>query len=147
MSLSLSPLFPVPLSSLAYLLLSYFLSLSLSLSLSSCSTLQVLGRAVLDARVCASPGRDRDLDETRLLSHATSPISPVSLSPSPAGEGTKRGRKRPAAITQSLEYSLPTKLFCSSSSQQKVLHTMEVTVIVIAAELTYSVCKICLTDF
>lgn len=105
-------LFPFILVTYSYFLLFY-------------SSGQVIGRAVVDARVCASPGRDRDIDETRMHPHAASPTSPLSLSPSP-GEGPKRGRKRPAAFTQSLEYSLPTKFFCNPASQQKVVHSLEV---------------------
>ena len=76
----------------------------------------------MNARVCSSPGRDRELDEMRLLPHSTPPMSPAFFTPSPVGKG--RGivdRKRP----QSLESPLPLKLFCPSVPE-KVSHSFEV---------------------
>ncbi len=86
----------------------------LSLSLSLSSNGQMVGRATLDARVCASPGRDRENDEAKL-----SPVTPYRPLPpgggSTSGQGTgehqRRGRKRSSStITQSLEYTVPTKI-------------------------------------
>ena len=55
-----------------------------------CSDSQVLGRATMDIRVCASLGRDRDVDEkkkNRLPSNASNE-EPVALPKS----GRKRGK-------------------------------------------------------
>ena len=70
----------------------------------------VYGRAVVDARVCASPGRDRENDEAK------------STSPTPTmAEGG--ARKRPA-LSQNLEVNMPSKMRCISGRKTK--HVIEV---------------------
>ena len=82
-----------------------------------------MGRAVVNARVCSSPGRDRELDEMRLQPQSTPPTSPFSLTPSPVGKGRRIGdRKRP----QNQECPLSSKTFSQSLSPQKVIHSLEV---------------------
>lgn len=49
----------------------------------------VIGRATVDIRVCASPGRDRDVDEKRASGETNSPN--VVPDPPPT---SRRGRKR-----------------------------------------------------
>ena len=57
------------------------------------SVQEVLGRCTVDIRVCASPGRDRDVDEKRLRGEDTD-TGPPDPSNKPAPPSTRRGRKR-----------------------------------------------------
>ena len=60
----------------------------------SCDSMQeVLGRCAVDIRVCASPGRDRDVDEKRLKGEDIGTGTP-DASNKPAPPSTRRGRKR-----------------------------------------------------
>ena len=52
---------------------------------------EVLGRCTVDVRVCASPGRDRDVDEKRIRGE---PTIPSNGRDKPAPPTTRRGRKR-----------------------------------------------------
>lgn len=92
----------------------------------------VVGRAVIDARICASPGRDRENDEAKL-----SPVLPShpqfgSSFPSGPIEGisseARRSRKRTSSntsITQNIECSVPSKMSCMERSTQKETYTIE----------------------
>ena len=86
----------------------------------------VAGRATMDARVCASPGRDRENDEAKL-----SPVTPNhhSLSPNTLGlnDGQRRSRKRSSStITQNLECMLPSKIAHSELLSKKQKYEIEV---------------------
>jgi hypothetical protein len=62
---------------------------------------RIAGRVVIDARVCASTGRDREHDESRVTS-----IQSLSTS-----ETSRQGRKRSSStITQQLECNIPSKV-------------------------------------
>ena len=52
---------------------------------------EVLGRCTVDIRVCASPGRDRDVDEKRVRGEDTGPTDGPDKPSTPT---TRRGRKR-----------------------------------------------------
>ena len=52
---------------------------------------EVLGRCTVDIRVCASPGRDRDVDERRMKGEV---VDSPNGSDQPAPPTTRRGRKR-----------------------------------------------------
>lgn len=52
---------------------------------------EVLGRCTVDVRVCASPGRDRDVDEKKMRGEDTSTPDASNKPPPPS---TRRGRKR-----------------------------------------------------
>ena len=52
---------------------------------------EVLGRCTVDVRVCASPGRDRDVDEKRLKGEVVDSPNDLDQSAPPT---TRRGRKR-----------------------------------------------------
>ena len=86
----------------------------------SCRGGRIIGRSVVDIRVCASTGRDRDNDEQK-LSVTSSDTAPVEGS-----DASKRPKKRPA-LTQNFECAIPTKVFRSSLSQKQSF-TIEVSI-------------------
>lgn len=92
----------------------------------------VKGRAVIDARVCASPGRDRENDEIKMTSttnSSTSSTTTVASSEAGLSEQVRRSRKRlSSTITQNVECSLPSKVVCQGLSDKKQLYTAEVSI-------------------
>ena len=83
-------------------------SLSLSLSLSPHRQGAVLGRATLDVRVCASPGRDHSVQERKGSLGS-------SENTEEAGLTRKRGRKRGVCVCVYLTLSLSLYLSLSLS--------------------------------
>lgn len=56
-----------------------------------CSMHEVVGRCTVDIRVCASPGRDREVDEKKVKGESTAGPPSGPDNPDPP---TRRGRKR-----------------------------------------------------
>ncbi len=91
----------------------------------------VAGRATMDARVCASPGRDRENDEAKL-----SPVTPnlCSRSYHPLGlnEGNRQSRKRSSStVTQNIECMLPSKIAHHDLCTKKQKYETEVSNLII----------------
>ena len=71
-------------------------------SLSFSSDMKVVGRATLDVRVCASPGRDKAVEEKKR--------GVASVGPDEGPPERRRGRKRGRRVLGSLSLSLSLSL-------------------------------------
>ena len=81
---------------------------------------EVLGRAVQDIRVCASPGRDQDTDHGKKRRSSSKQEEMIS-SPEQVN-GRKRANPAQVEVTKC---TIPPKRVCHGLSREKVFYTIE----------------------
>ena len=94
----------------------------------SCRGGRIIGRSVVDIRVCASTGRDRDNDEQKLS------VTSCDTAPVEGSDASKRPKKRPA-LTQNVECAIPTIKYLDQVSLRNNLSLLKLVLILIMKQL------------